>query len=79
MSLIMPEKMCIRDSPLAAYDNGGYQVAQSLFAIGTGGWFGMGLFQGEPMSIPVSYPHLDVYKRQDVETVLKKALTNMMF
>ena len=39
--------------PLAAYDNGGYQVAQSLFAIGTGGWFGMGLFQGEPMSIPV--------------------------
>lgn len=39
--------------PLVAYDNGGYQVAQSLFAIGTGGWFGMGLFQGEPMSIPV--------------------------
>ena len=39
--------------PLAAYDNGGYQVAQSLFAIGTGGWFGMGLFQVEPMSIPV--------------------------
>lgn len=39
--------------PIAAYDNGGYQVAQSLFAIGTGGWFGMGLFQGEPMSIPV--------------------------
>lgn len=39
--------------PIATYDNGGYQVAQSLFAIGTGGWFGMGLFQGEPMSIPV--------------------------
>lgn len=39
--------------PIASYDNGGYQVAQSLFAIGTGGWFGMGLFQGSPMSIPV--------------------------
>mgnify|MGYP005773478867 FL=1 len=31
-----------------------YQVAQSLFAIGTGGWFGMGLFQGEPDTIPVA-------------------------
>lgn len=40
--------------PFAAYDNGGYQVAQSLFAIGTGGWFGMGLFQGEPDTIPVA-------------------------
>ena len=40
--------------PFAAYDNGGYQVAQSLFAIGTGGWFGMGLYQGLPGSIPVA-------------------------
>ena len=40
--------------PFATYDNGGYQVAQSLFAIGTGGWFGMGLFQGEPDTIPVA-------------------------
>lgn len=40
--------------PLAAYDNGGYQIAQSLFAIGTGGWFGMGLFQGVPETIPVA-------------------------
>ena len=38
----------------ANYDNGGYQVAQSLFAIGTGGWFGMGLFQGMPDNIPVA-------------------------
>ena len=28
-------------------------MAQSLFAIGTGGWFGMGLFQGSPSKIPV--------------------------
>lgn len=33
-------------------DNSGYQITQSLFAIGTGGWFGMGLYQGEPTSIP---------------------------
>ncbi len=30
----------------------GYQLAQSLFAIGTGGWFGFGLCQGKPESIP---------------------------
>lgn len=40
--------------PFASYDNGGYQVAQSLFAIGTGSWFGMGLYQGEPEMIPVA-------------------------
>ncbi len=40
--------------PFGNYDNGGYQIAQSLFAIGTGGWFGMGLFQGSPESIPVN-------------------------
>ncbi len=40
--------------PIAAYDEGGFQVAQSLFAIGTGSWFGMGLFQGKPETIPVA-------------------------
>ena len=40
--------------PFAAYDNGGYQVAQSLFAIGTGSWFGTGLFQGKADAIPVA-------------------------
>lgn len=40
--------------PFAAYDTGGYQVAHSLFAIGTGSWFGMGLFQGMPQTIPVA-------------------------
>lgn len=39
--------------PFANIDGGGYQVAQALFAIGTGGWFGMGLYQGMPHSIPV--------------------------
>ena len=40
-------------NPWADVDDTGYQVAQSLFAIGTGGWFGMGLYQGMPKSIPV--------------------------
>ena len=31
----------------------GYQVAQSLFAIGTGGWFGLGLTKGLPYKVPV--------------------------
>ena len=38
-------RVVVWKDPFANYDNGGYQVAQSLFAIGTGGWFGMGLFQ----------------------------------
>lgn len=33
--------------------NEGYQICQSLFAIGTGGFFGMGLGQGLPKSVPV--------------------------
>lgn len=31
----------------------GYQITQALFAIGTGGWFGMGLYEGMPTKIPV--------------------------
>ena len=34
--------------PFASYTGDGYQVAQSLFAIGAGGWFGTGLYQGSP-------------------------------
>ena len=40
-------------NPWADIDNTGYQITQSLFAIGTGGWFGMGLCQGMPNRIPV--------------------------
>jgi len=39
--------------PLSVIDNEGYQICQSLFAIGTGGWFGVGLYQGMPDKIPV--------------------------
>ena len=38
---------------MSVIDNEGYQISQSLFAIGTGGWFGSGLYQGMPQKIPV--------------------------
>ncbi len=40
--------------PFANISGSGWQVAQSLFAIGTGGWFGLGLYQGLPEKIPVA-------------------------
>lgn len=40
-------------NPWADIDNKGYQIAQSLFAIGNGSIFGGGLTLGEPESIPV--------------------------
>lgn len=39
--------------PWSVIDGKGYQITQSLFAIGTGGWFGAGLYQGLPTKIPV--------------------------
>lgn len=39
--------------PFSVIENEGYQITQSLFAIGTGGWFGLGLGQGMPYKIPV--------------------------
>ncbi len=38
--------------PWAYIDSKGYQITQSLFAIGTGSWFGMGLYKGVPDDIP---------------------------
>jgi peptidoglycan glycosyltransferase len=40
-------------SPFEYIDKEGYQITQSLFAIGTGGWFGMGINRGLPTDIPV--------------------------
>ncbi len=45
-------RMMAWQDPWSCIDKEGYQVAQSLFAIGTGGWTGMGLGQGMPSSIP---------------------------
>lgn len=40
--------------PFSVIDGAGYQISQSLFAIGTGGWFGLGLYEGMPDTIPVA-------------------------
>ncbi len=39
--------------PFADIEGKGYQIGQSLFAIGTGSWVGMGLMKGSPDKIPV--------------------------
>lgn len=39
--------------PWADIDDKGYQITQSLFAIGTGGFAGLGLYQGMPKRIPI--------------------------
>ncbi len=38
--------------PWAYIDSKGWSATQSLFAIGSGSWFGMGLLQGNPTAIP---------------------------
>ncbi len=38
--------------PWSDIQNSGYQVAQSLFAIGTGGFLGLGLYKGMPQTVP---------------------------
>ncbi|NCB92153.1 MAG: FtsW/RodA/SpoVE family cell cycle protein [Clostridia bacterium] len=49
------QRVTVWKDPIAVYDQvgGGYQVAQSLFGISAGGWFGMGLGEGMPNTIPV--------------------------
>ena len=41
-------------NPWPIIDGSGYQIAQSIFAIGTGSLFGMGLYDGNPNLIPVA-------------------------
>ena len=45
-------RIAIWQDPWTDIDRTGYQLTQSLFAIGTGGWFGMGLGRGTPETIP---------------------------
>lgn len=41
-------------TPFSVIKNDTSQISQALFAIGTGGWFGLGLMEGIPHTIPVS-------------------------
>lgn len=46
-------------NPWADPSNTGYQIAQSLIAIGSGGWFGVGLGQGRSKWLFLPNPHTD--------------------
>ena len=39
--------------PFSIIKTSGYQICHSLFAIGTGSWFGLGLNQGRPTDVPI--------------------------
>lgn len=47
------ERVLAWQDPWTYIDNQSYAVTQSLFAISSGGWFGMGLLQGKPDDIPM--------------------------
>ena len=46
------ERVLAWKDPWSYIDSTGYNVTQSLFAIGSGSWFGLGLLQGNPDDIP---------------------------
>lgn len=48
------QRVLIWRDPWSTIDTTGYQICQSLFAIGMGSWFGYGLGQGLPDKIPVA-------------------------
>ncbi len=47
------ERVLAWQNPFSCIENEGYQVAQSLFAIGSGEWLGTGLGEGMPKTVPV--------------------------
>ena len=50
----MRARVIVWRNPWEYIDTSGYQICQSLFAIGMGSWFGYGLCQGMPDKIPVA-------------------------
>ncbi len=49
------DRIAIWQNPWVDYEHSGYQLIQSLIAIGSGGLFGMGLGLGMPRNIPLYY------------------------
>lgn len=47
------ERVLAWQDPWTYIDNQSYAITQSLFAISSGSWFGMGLLQGSPDDIPM--------------------------
>ena len=47
------ERVMAWKDPFSIIAGKGWQVCQSLFAIGTGSWFGLGLNQGRPTDVPI--------------------------
>jgi len=47
------ERVMAWQDPFSCIEDEGYQMAQSLFAIGSGKWFGTGLYEGMPKTIPI--------------------------
>lgn len=47
------ERVLAWQDPFSCIEDEGYQMAQSLFAIGSGKWFGTGLYEGMPKTIPI--------------------------
>lgn len=47
-------RVSVWQDPWADPTGDGWQILQSLFAIGAGGWLGTGLYQGMPTEIPVA-------------------------
>lgn len=46
------KRVMVWRAPWKYIDNEGWAITQSLFAMGSGSWFGMGLLKGNPKSIP---------------------------
>ncbi len=47
-------RVAMWQNPFSDYEGKGYQLAQSLFAISSGGWLGLGFYQGYPNLIPLA-------------------------
>lgn len=47
------ERVMAWQDPFSCIEDEGYQIAQSLFAIGSGDWLGTGLYEGMPKTVPV--------------------------
>ncbi|MBO5521162.1 MAG: FtsW/RodA/SpoVE family cell cycle protein [Eubacterium sp.] len=48
-------RVAVWRDPFLDYEGTGYQIVQALFGLCAGGWFGTGLFRGNPEMIPLAY------------------------